>query len=96
MNAGETNVLLVKVMVRDKYPRWRTPQELAVAANEWADDLPHVSLDDALAAMRAHYAVSDEPMTIRDVNEFAPLRSSSHAGNVTEQRLAAERAELTS
>lgn len=96
MNADEVNVLLVKVLARDKFPRWRTPQELAFTAKEWAHDLSRVPLDVALEAMWAHYAVTDEPLTIKDINEFAPLRSSSYAGNITEQRLAREQREIAS
>lgn len=92
MNADEANVLLVKVMARDKFRRWQTASELAFTANEWADDLAHVPLSDALDAMREHYAGTSEPLTISDVLAAVPVRSSSWAGNITEQRLAAEAA----
>lgn len=96
MNAREVNVLLTKINARDKFPRWTTPEALAFTAREWADDLQHVSLGDAVEAMRDHYAGSDERMTIADIVEACPVRSSSWAGDVTEQRLAAERAAVTS
>lgn len=96
MNADQANVLLVKVLARDTFPRWKTAQELAFTAKEWAEDLADVPVEVAIDAMRAHYAVTREPLTIADIREFTPLRSSSWAGNVTEQRLARERGELTS
>lgn len=92
MNAREVNVLLTKINARDKFPRWTTPESLAFTATEWADDLEHVALSDAVVAMREHYAVSDERMTIADIVAAVPVRSSSWIGNITEQRLAAEAA----
>lgn len=92
MNADEANVLLVKIMARDKFRRWQSAAELAYTATEWADDLAHVPLSDALDAMRDHYAETNEPLTISDIIAAVPVRSSSWAGNITEQRLAAEAA----
>lgn len=95
MNAREANVLLVKLNYRDEYPRWRTPQDLAAAATEWADDLADVPLEVAIVAMREHYAAERRPMMITDViAAVPPTRGVSEAGNVTEQRLA--RREVTS
>lgn len=85
-------MLLTKVTMRDRFPRWQTPAELAAAAREWADDLWDVSLEDALDAMREHYATERTPLMIADVREFVPVHNSSWAGDVTEQRLAAEAA----
>ena len=90
MSEDEAVVLLSKINTRDKFPRWVTDEDLAFTAVEWAEDLADVSLVDAIAAMKAHYAQSSERMTIADVNERVPVRSSSWAGNVTEQRLARE------
>lgn len=92
MNAREVNVLLTKINARDKFPRWVTAEALAFTATEWADDLEHVELADAVAAMREHYAATSERMTIADIIEACPVRDSSWVGNITEQRLAAEAA----
>lgn len=96
MIAREANVLLLKINARDKFPRWTTPEDLAFAAREWAEDLSGVSLDDALVAMRDHYAGSSERMTIADVIAACPVRDASWAGNVTELRLARQAAQLPS
>lgn len=97
MNAGEANVLLTKAALVDRWMKFGTPQELAAAAKEWATVLADVSLDTALEALTAHYATERRSIMPADIVEFAPvLRSSSYAGNVTEQRLARERSELTS
>lgn len=90
MNAREVNVLLTKINARDRYPRWTTVEEQAFAAREWAEDLAHVELGDAVEAMREHYAGSVERITIADILLACPVRGSSWAGNVTEQRLAQE------
>ncbi|MGF3055638.1 hypothetical protein [Microbacterium sp. YY-01] len=92
MIAREANVLLTKINARDKFPRWSTPEEMAFAAREWAEDLEHVALGDAVAAVRQHYAVSSERITVSDLLDACPVRDSSWAGNITEQRLAAEAA----
>lgn len=92
MNADEAIVLLLKVNSRDKFPRWRTEQVLAFDAREWAEDLADVPLDVAIDAMRAHYALTREPLTIADIREFVPVHNSSWAGDITAQRLAAEAA----
>lgn len=92
MNAREVNVLLTKINARDKFPRWTTAEAMAFTAREWADDLEQVALTDAVEAMREHYAATDERMTISDIVASCPVRSSSYAGNITEQRLAAEAA----
>lgn len=97
MNASEANVLLTKAALVDRWMKFGTPQELAAAANEWAIVLADVPLDVALEAVSAHYATERRSIMPADIVDFAPpLRSSSHAGNVTEKRLAQERAELTS
>lgn len=90
MNAREANVLLTKISYRDQYPRWRSPEDQATAAQEWADDLADVPLNVALEAMREHYAVERRPLMIADIRDAVPLRDSSWAGNITEQRLARE------
>ena len=94
MNAREVNVLLTKINARDRYPRWTTVEEQAFAAREWAEDLGHVELGDAIEAMREHYAASDERITIADIVAACPVRSSSWAGNVTEHRIAQETKEM--
>lgn len=94
MNAREVNVLLTKINARDKFPRWTTPEAMVFTAREWSEDLEHVSLPDAVEAMRDHYAGSDERITIADIIAACPVRSSSWVGNVTEQRLAAEDARI--
>lgn len=94
MNAREVNVLLTKINARDKFPRWTTAEALAFTAKEWADDLGHVELSDAIDAMRDHYAGSTERMTIADIIAACPVHSASWGGNITEQRLAAEAAGL--
>lgn len=94
MIAREANILLLKINARDKFPRWTTAEDLAFAAREWAEDLSDVALDDALVAMRGHYASSSERMTIADVIAACPIRDSSWAGNITELRLARETAAL--
>ena len=97
MNAAEANVLLTKAALVDRWMKFGTPQELAAAANEWATVLVHVPLDVALEALKAHYASERRSIMPADIVDFAPvLRSSSYAGNVTEQRLARERSELAS
>lgn len=97
VNAGEANVLLTKAALVDRWMKFGTPQELAAAANEWAIVLVDVPLDVALEALSAHYATERRSIMPADIVDFAPpLRSSSHAGNVTEQRLAREQKELTS
>lgn len=97
MNAAEANVLLTKAALVDRWMKFGTPQELAAASKEWATVLADVPLDVALEALTEHYATERRSIMPADIVEFAPpLRSSSHAGNVTEQRLAAERGELTS
>ncbi len=97
MNAAEANVLLTKAALVDRWMKFGTPQELAAAAKEWATVLAEVPLDIALEALAAHYSTERRSIMPADIVDFAPpLRSSSHAGNVTEQRLAQERAELTS
>lgn len=97
MNAAEANVLLTKAALVDRWMKFGTPQELAAAATEWAAVLVHVPLDVALEALSAHYATERRSIMPADIVDFAPpLRSSSHAGNITEQRLARERAEITS
>ena len=97
MNAGEANVLLTKAALVDRWMKFGTPQELAEASREWATVLADVSLDVALDALSAHYATERRSIMPADIVTFAPpLRSSSDAGNITEQRLARERAELTS
>lgn len=92
MNAREVNVLLTKINARDKFARWTTAEALAFTAREWADDLAQVALADAVEAMSEHYAATDERMTISDLLAACSVRSSSYAGNITEQRLAAEAA----
>lgn len=96
MNAGEANVLLTKAALVDRWMKFQTPQELASAAKEWAVVLVDVSLDTALEALSAHYASERRSIMPADIVEYAPVRSSSYAGNVTELRLARERAEITS
>lgn len=97
MNADEANVLLTKAALVDRWMRFGTPQELAAAAKEWATVLADVSLDTAFEALSAHYATERRSIMPADIVEFAPvLRSSSYAGNVTEQRLAREQKELGS
>lgn len=97
MNAAEANVLLTKAALVDRWMKFGTPQELAAAAKEWAIVLVDVPLDIALEALSAHYATERRSIMPADIVDFAPsLRSSSHAGNVTEQRLAREQKELAS
>ncbi|UTT53780.1 hypothetical protein [Microbacterium maritypicum] len=97
MNAAEANVLLTKAALVDRWMKFGTPQELAAAAKEWAIVLAAVPLDIALEALAAHYSTERRSIMPADIVDFAPpLRSSSHAGNITEQRLARERAEITS
>ena len=90
-------MLLTKAALVDRWMRFSTPQELVAAAKEWANVLAEVTLDVALEALTAHYATERRSIMPADIVDFAPpLRSSSYAGNVTEQRLARERAEVTS
>ena len=97
MNAAEANVLLTKAALVDRWMKFQTPQEAAAAAKEWATVLTDVSLDTALEALTAHYATERRSIMPADIVDFAPpLRSASDAGNITEQRLARERDELTS
>ena len=62
----------------------------------WADVLEDVSVDDARWALKEHYKVSRDSIMPADIVELVearnPLRDASWAGNVTEQRLAAEAA----
>ena len=96
MNAAEANVLLTKAALVDRWMKFGTPQEAAAAAKEWATVLAEVPLEAGLEALAAHYATERRSIMPADIVDFAPvLRSSSYAGNITEQRLAAERAELT-
>lgn len=97
MNAAEANVLLTKAALVDRWMKFGTPQELAAAAKEWAIVLADVPLEVALEALAAHYSTERRSIMPADIVDFAPsLRSSSHAGNVTEQRLAREQKELAS
>ena len=90
-------MLLTKAALVDRWMKFGTPQELAAASKEWATVLADVPLDVALEALTEHYATERRSIMPADIVDFAPpLRSSSHAGNVTEQRLARERAEITS
>lgn len=97
MNAAEANVLLTKAALVDRWMKFGTPQELAAAAKEWATVLADVPLGTALEALTAHYATERRSIMPADIVDFAPvLRSTSYAGNVTEQRLAREQKELKS
>lgn len=90
-------MLLTKAALVDRWMKFGTPQELVEASREWAIVLVDVPLDVGLEALTAHYATERRSIMPADIVDFAPpLRSSSHAGNVTEQRLARERSELTS
>lgn len=90
-------MLLTKAALVDRWMKFGTPQELAAASKEWATVLADVPLDTALEALAAHYSTERRSIMPADIVDFAPpLRSSSHAGNVTEQRLAAERRAVTS
>lgn len=69
------------------------PNEQADMATAWATVLDDVTLEDAIAAARAHYR-SDGTRTLTPADIVAhaesALRSASDAGNVTELRLARE------
>jgi len=69
VNAREVNILLTKAALRDPRMKRVNAAEQKDMAVEWATDLAGVSLDDALEAVRAHYAVSREPIMIADILE---------------------------
>lgn len=92
----EANVLLTHVTLLDGRFK-RTPEEQAQMAIAWAGVLAEVSLDDALAAVNDHYATETRGIMPADIVAAAPeWKGTSDAGNVTDQRLARERAEITS
>ena len=94
MSPREANVLLTHVTLLDARFK-RTPEEQAQMATAWAGVLAAVPLDAALAAVDDHYAAETRGIMPADIVAAVPVRSSSWAGNVTEQRLARERAELS-
>lgn len=94
MSPREANVLLTKITLLDGRFK-RSPEEQAQMATAWAPVLADVSLEDAIVAVNDHYAVETRGIMPADIVEACPVRSSSWAGNVTEQRLAAERREVT-
>lgn len=94
MNAREANVLLTQVSMLDGRFK-RTPEEQAQMAIAWASVLVDVDLQPALDAVNDHYAAETRGIMPADIVAACPVRSSSWAGNVTEQRLARERAGMT-
>lgn len=96
MNAREANVLLTKATLID--PRLSRPAaERADQAEAWAAVLADVPLEVGAAAVRDHYRVETRTVMPADIIAAVPVPSSvSDAGNVTEQRLAAERRAVTS
>lgn len=95
MSPREANVLLTKIALFDGRFK-RSPEEQAQMATVWAPVLGDVSLEDAMVAVNDHYASETRGIMPADIVSACPVRSSSWAGNVTEQRLAAERREVTS
>lgn len=95
MNAREANVLLTHITLLDGRFK-RTPEEQAQMAVAWSGVLADVTLEDARGAVDEHYAVETRGVMPADIVAACPVRSSSWAGNVTEQRLASERAAVTS
>ena len=67
MIAREVNVLLTEAALRDPRMKRTDPVEQADMATVWAEDLADVSLEDARAAVKAHYATSREPVMIADI-----------------------------
>lgn len=95
MNAIEANVLLTKATLID--PRLSRPAaERVEQAEAWAAVLADVPLEVGVAAVRDHYRVETRMVMPADIVAAMPAPSSSDAGNVTEQRLAAERRAVTS
>lgn len=93
MNAREANVLLTKITLLDGRFK-RTPEEQAQMAIAWADVLVDVELGAAMDAVNDHYASETRGIMPADIIAAVPLHNSSWAGNITEQRLAAEAAGL--
>lgn len=95
MNARQANVLLTHVTLLDGRFK-RTPEEQAQMAIAWAEVLGEVELDAALVAVNDHYTTETRGIMPADiVAAMPPVRSSSYAGNITEQRLAREQSEVT-
>lgn len=95
MNAVEANVLLTKIALIDRWFK-RSPAEQADMAQAWAGILGDVPLEVGIAAVDEHYSLETRSIMPADVvAALPPVRLSSYAGNVTEQRLALERAEVT-
>ncbi len=95
MSPREANVLLTHVTLLDGRFK-RTPEEQAQMATAWAGVLVDVSLDAARSAVNDHYATETRSIMPADIVAACPVWSSSWAGNVTEQRLAAEQRAVTS
>lgn len=92
MNAVETNVLLTKIALVDRWFK-RSPAEQADMAEAWSGILADVPLEVGVSAVDEHYATERRSIMPADIlDAMPPLRSSSYAGNITEQRLAAEAA----
>ncbi len=96
MNAREANVLLTQIALLDGRFK-RSPEEQAQMAVAWAGVLADVEMADAVAAVNEHYTVETRGIMPADIAAAVPpLQSASWVGNVTEQRLAQERAAVTS
>lgn len=67
MMPREVNIVLTAAALRDPRMKRTDALEQADMAAAWAEDLADVALDDALAAVKAHYATSREPVMIADI-----------------------------
>lgn len=97
MTPREVNALLAYAQAAHDARLKQDPQDRMVRATSWARKLEHVSVAEAQAAVDDFYSLAGgDPIGLADLLAACPVRSSSWAGNVTEQRLARERGELTS
>ncbi|TLF33258.1 hypothetical protein [Microbacterium sp. 5K110] len=100
MTPFEVNALFTEAGRLDVRMRRNNPEERADMATSWARLLADVPVKAAAWALDQHYQHSRDPIMPADIialaEQFAPPVSVSYAGNVTEQRLAAERRAVTS
>ncbi|OZB88896.1 MAG: hypothetical protein B7X41_05740 [Microbacterium sp. 14-71-5] len=94
MNSFEVNALLVRAGQIDARLRRNNTEERADMVEAWAVLLDDLSPADAGWALIEHYKRSRDSVMPADlralVEEREPVRNSSWAGNVTEQRLERE------
>ena len=85
MNAREANVLLAKAALNDPRMKRVDPVERADMAEEWAEVLHDVTLTDAVAAMREHYASSRDAIMPADIRKLAGAVDGAALPDITDQ-----------